>query len=90
MNNRIDHVREALRNIDGLHDYQSEEGTTDESMLTVAIEAQVHATLALVEQQRATNLIALFRLEDQDAGDFSSAGFSYPHALVEIREALGL
>ena len=59
MAERIDHAANARRNIDGLHDYQAEEGMTDESMLTVAIEAQVHATLALVEQQRIANLIAL-------------------------------
>lgn len=55
---RIDHASEARRNIDGLHDYQSEAGMTEASMLTVAIEAQAHATLALVEQQRIANLIA--------------------------------
>lgn len=55
MSNGIDNVANARRCIDGLHEYQSEEGMTDASMLTVAIEAQVHATLALVEQQRITN-----------------------------------
>jgi hypothetical protein len=59
MTERIDHAAEALRNINGLHDYQSEEGMSDASMLTVAIEAQAHATLALVEQQRIANRIAL-------------------------------
>jgi hypothetical protein len=59
MNERIDHAAQALRNINGLHDYQSEEGMSDASMLTVAIEAQAHATLALVEQQRIANRIAL-------------------------------
>jgi len=56
---KIDHTAEAIRNIDGLHDYQSEEGMTDESMLTVAVEAQAHATLALVEQQRIANLLTV-------------------------------
>jgi hypothetical protein len=59
MTERTDHAAEALRNINGLHDYQSEEGISDASMLTVAIEAQAHATLALVEQQRIANRIAL-------------------------------
>lgn len=57
MSTRIDHAAEARRNIEGLHDYQSEQGLTDGSLLTVAIEAQVHATLALVEQQRLANVI---------------------------------
>jgi hypothetical protein len=57
----LDHIGKALRNVEGLHDYQSEEGISDESMLTVAIEAQVHATLALAEQQRIANLIAFQR-----------------------------
>lgn len=64
MADRIDHAAKARRNIDGLHDYQAEEGMTDESMLTVAIEAQTHATLALVEQQRIANLIAYFAAMD--------------------------
>jgi len=53
-----DHKAEALRNIEGLHDYQSLEGMSDESMLTVAIEAQTQATLYLAEQQRIANRVA--------------------------------
>lgn len=52
--------------------------------------AQVHATLALVEQQRVANLIALFAIDNKDAADFATVGFSYPAALVEITEGLGL
>ena len=63
MTERTNFVKKALRNIEGLHDYQSEAGMSDESMLTVAIEAQTLATLALVEQQRIANLIALAGLE---------------------------
>ncbi len=56
-------VASAKRLIEnGLHEYQSEEGFSDASMLTVALEAQVKATLALAEQQRIANIIALASL----------------------------
>ena len=92
---KINHKTEALRNIGGLHDYQSEEGMTDASMLTVAIEAQVHATLALVEQQRIANLIALaqqsYERWGNHAGEAGGMGtlFSYgetPQSSMRIRE----
>lgn len=49
------------------------------------VEAQVHATLALVEQQRIANLIALWV---NDAADISDARFD--SVSDEIHEALGL
>lgn len=52
--------------------------------------AQLHATLALVEQQRIANLIALFRLNNMDAEDFSKAGVVYSQVLAEIKEGLNL
>lgn len=54
-----DHANLARENLDAVHDWQEREGETDASMLTVAIDAQVHATLALVEEQRTANLISL-------------------------------
>lgn len=49
----------AARLIESLHDWQGQEGQTDASMLTVVLEAQVHATLALVAEQRVANQLAL-------------------------------
>lgn len=94
MSKRIDHVSKALRSIEGLHDYQAEEGMTGESMLTVALEAQAHATLALVEQQRIANLIAARAQSESPRIDLR--GDSNSHDMVqkitdaEIRKALGL
>ena len=82
MTERIDHAKKARRNIDGLHDYQAEEGMSDESMLTVAIEAQVHATLALVEQQRIANLIAYGQIDFKKSDAWE--------VWEEIGEGLGL
>lgn len=52
------HAEDATQLLDTLHEWQAEEGETDTSMLTVVLEAQVEATLALVAQQRIANLIA--------------------------------
>lgn len=82
----IDHKGAALFLIEGLHDYQSEEGQTDASLLTVAIEAQVHATLCLAEQQKRSADAA----EKQNVALASivvtlSAGLSHGQQLVAAR-----
>lgn len=54
--------------------------------------AQVHATLALVEQQRIHNLIALSVPQDVPGGGDARIS-SYGHGgvlLTEIRDALGI
>lgn len=67
MNDRIDHVAEAQRS----DEITQEQWTTfafetsDASNLYTAIQEQKHATLALVEQQRIANLIALAHVADQ-------------------------
>lgn len=48
-----DHYTEANRLIDGLHNLEGHNADFDMAL------AQVHATLALAEQQRIANLIAL-------------------------------
>lgn len=57
MSERIDHVAAAVRDIE-YADAVLQEGA-EEVALAVAAVGQVHATLALVEQQRIANLIAL-------------------------------
>jgi hypothetical protein len=55
---RIDHAEKARMELDFLHEWMSEEGQTDATQLASVLEAQVHATLALADEQRIANLIA--------------------------------
>lgn len=98
MAERIDHAaeaRKALGHITGVDPATNQ--------ITLALEAQVHATLALVEQQRIANLIALTDHAHQRFGNYAGeAGgmgvlFSYgetPESNIrlraDIREGLGL
>lgn len=59
-----DHAAEAQQHINGVHDWQETEGSTDATHLATALLAQVHATLALAEEQRATNR-TLERIADE-------------------------
>lgn len=59
MTERIDHAAESRKHIGWVHDWQTREGDTPETGTSNALIAQVHATLALVEQQRVGNMIAL-------------------------------
>lgn len=71
MAERIDHAaeaRKALGYITGVDPATNQ--------ITLALEAQVHATLALAEQQRIANRIALARVAaeaDRSAGQHHSA-----------------
>lgn len=86
MTDRIDHVAETLR----LADLSQHPNTGDPAVGALYIgAAQVHATLALVEQQRIANLIALVALSGNEevqessfdeGSTLSSAGM---HALIE-------
>ncbi|WP_350351915.1 hypothetical protein ABS642_00950 [Microbacterium sp. A8/3-1] len=51
-------------------------------------QAQVHATLALVEEQRVANLVALFQVPEDAAGLLSRAGVDFRHAAGAVGEAL--
>lgn len=64
MIDRIDHAAEARKHIGWTHDWQEREGDTKEVGLATAVLAQTHATLALVEQQKVANVIALSQAED--------------------------
>jgi hypothetical protein len=82
MTERIDHVAEAHRI---LYETPWTADRTDEFWTSVAVTAQVHATLALVEQQRVANLIAW--------GAGSNPPGTTPEedaSVYEIRQALGL
>lgn len=51
--------------LEGVHDWQIEEGMTDATFLATAIDAQAQATLALAFEQRTANLIAKMALNVQ-------------------------
>ncbi|MCT7018424.1 hypothetical protein, partial [Salmonella enterica] len=70
MTARIDHASEALKALG--HITGVDEAT---NQITLALEAQVHATLALVEQQRLANLIAFHDVATRqaDAGHILSS-----------------
>lgn len=59
MTDRIDHAAAARRHVEWAHEWQGDEGSTDATNIATVLLAQTHATLALVEQQRIANLIAL-------------------------------
>ena len=59
MSDRINHAANSRRAIDTVRDWQEREGETDATMLAEVGIAQAEATLALVEQARIANLIAL-------------------------------
>jgi len=70
----IDHKKEALAWINGMDEIVGNDGLTDATLIASPLIAQVHATLALVEQtaalvaeQRTANLIANMNA-DQSAG----------------------
>lgn len=68
MEARIDHARSAQDHIDWAHDQQAAEGSFEFSVRDNALIAQAHATLALAEQQRIANRIALAAHELQVHG----------------------
>ena len=93
MSDRIDHAAAALKTLGQIRGV--DEAT---NQVTLAIEAQVHATLALVEQKRIANRIELgIALSDTAAqGSLGRVLFTPEHEfsmseiLPEIREGLGL
>lgn len=90
MADRIDHAAESRKHIGWTHDWQEREGDTEEAGLATAVLAQAHATLALVEQQRLANRIALSSLtyEIEDAHD--AIGQRALRQLPDIAAALGV
>lgn len=64
MSDHIDHAAEAILRVNQALAVAREVGSSPE---TPILAAQVQATLALAEQQRIANLIALASLADRDA-----------------------
>lgn len=63
MNNRIDHAAEAVTCLKQAH------GKYTEQAQVLMAQAQVHATIALVEQQRLANLTTLATLPSDSLSD---------------------
>lgn len=53
-----DHAGAARARLGWVEDWQSREGDSDATQISNALSAQVHATLALADEQRTANLIA--------------------------------
>lgn len=87
MSERIDHATEAVRTLAQI--VGVDERT---NQITLALDAQVHATLALVEQQRIANLltIAQFSHELGDGQRMFTAESAATQWRKEAEEALGL
>lgn len=52
-----DHIKTALATLESVHHWQAEEGQTDATLVAAAIDAQVHVTLALVDEQQKMNAL---------------------------------
>ena len=81
----IDHAAEAYQHIKRAYEVQEEEGRTERSATDLALLAQAHATLALDEQQRIANLVALANaLHMSEAyDDTTEASREAAYALIE-------
>lgn len=92
MPERIDHVAEALVHVDDVHNWQSDEGITEATLIASALIAQAEATLALVEQQRIANLLALaqFSHETGDGARLHTSLVGSHEMRTEAAAALGV
>lgn len=89
-NERIDHAAEARRELEFTESQFRDingnpSGVGFEKALVAATQAQVHATLALVEQQRIANLLTYYAVDDMIGGGPGSRG-----AMEDIEKGLGL
>ena len=58
------HIKTAERRMDGVHEWQAEEGSTDATMIAVALDALTEAQLAVAYEARTANLVALWTAYD--------------------------
>lgn len=62
-----DYASVAKFRLEGVHDWQTEQGQTDATLICAALDVQAQATLALAYEQRTANLIAaLDQVSPQD------------------------
>ena len=77
MTDRIDHAAKALGCLEAVRNANLEDPTPRDTALLQA--AQVHATLAQVEQARIRNLIAIWDAHDADLSVSNQAGNALFH-----------
>ena len=86
---------------DGLNEWIGDEGRTDAKMIATAIDGLRLATLALAEQQRIANLIAVATWNDNalrtgyarrpdSSVDYTAEQAKNDALFLEVRDALGL
>lgn len=87
MSDRINHVEQARHLLDAAH-----KGTITETSRLNIVEAQVHATLALVEQQRIANLLSVYSATrlNEDGTRVATRPDLADRAFGTVLEALGL
>ncbi|MEJ6554066.1 hypothetical protein PQI51_03385 [Microbacterium esteraromaticum] len=95
MTERIDHAALALRVMEADRDSALGWEAADAQHLANLAEAQLHATLALVEQQRIANRQterAALRARADGRSDLAAAGMEAQATILDlqIREGLGL
>ncbi len=95
MRGRIDHAAEARKRIVWGEEWMEREGDPDVTNPGMALHAQVHATLALAEQQRIANLIARRALcvdEIPETGERGLLldGVDYARSCPDIAASLGI
>ena len=82
----MQHAEIAQNNLDWVERHNPGLGQAD-----IAVKAaQVHATLALVEQQRIANLIAIYSGQDWTKATYVNQGIDFKNLIDEIKEGLGL
>lgn len=97
MANRVDHALLSEQIAENLGEgVLASEGITDATIIATAIDALRHATLALVEQQRIANLIALGQATHDNGSRIywraiiDPSGRDSAVVRADIREGLGL
>jgi len=91
------HIAVARLRQEGVHEWQSEEGSTDTTNIAAALDAQTEATLALAYEQRTSNLISLWSKPHMTVQDYNGNDMTYSikpemtgDLLSEILERLDL
>lgn len=95
MSERIDHAAEARERLHTAAPWLSSAGRSDLGQVANILAAQVSAMLALVEQQRVANLIALGILVEDEVPETGERGLLYRlpddvQSCPDIAAALGI
>lgn len=68
------HFSRAKFHMEGVHEWQSHEGTTDATLICTALDALMESNLAVAYEQRTANLLTLLgQLQDLELTDEGKA-----------------